>query len=63
MSKRPSREAALEAVKTLIAFIGDDPEREGLIETPARVVKSYDEIFKGYHQDPKEILEKHKKSA
>ncbi|MDX2470758.1 MAG: GTP cyclohydrolase I FolE [SAR324 cluster bacterium] len=58
MSKRPSKEAALEAVRTLMAYAGDDPTREGLIETPERVVKSYQEIFKGYDQDPKEILEK-----
>lgn len=55
---RPSKEEALEAVKTLIRYIGDDPERDGLIETPARVVKSYDEIFKGYDQSPASILEK-----
>lgn len=55
---KPSKEEALQAVKTLIRYIGDDPEREGLIETPERVLRSYNEIFQGYHQDPKEILEK-----
>ena len=54
----PSREEAMRAVKTLIAWAGDDPEREGLIETPKRVVKAYEEFFKGYKMDPVEILSK-----
>ena len=41
----PSRKEAMEAVKTLIAWAGDDPEREGLIETPKRVVNAYQEFF------------------
>lgn len=53
-----SREEAIEAVKTLIKYIGDDPEREGLLETPERVVRSYDELFKGYKLNPGEILDK-----
>lgn len=53
-----SRDEAIEAVKKLIRYIGDDPNREGLLETPERVIKSYEEIFKGYSQDPKQILEK-----
>ncbi len=57
MSK-PSREEALNAVKTLIEWAGDDPTREGLIETPKRVVAAYEEFFEGYNQDPEEILEK-----
>ena len=57
MSK-PSREEALKAVKTLIEWAGDDPAREGLIETPKRVVAAYEEFFEGYNQDPEEILEK-----
>ncbi len=57
MSK-PSREEALKAVKTLIEWAGDDPKREGLIETPKRVVAAYEEFFEGYNQDPEEILEK-----
>ncbi len=57
MSK-PSREEALKAVKTLIEWAGDDPTREGLIETPKRVVAAYEEFFEGYTQDPEEILEK-----
>ena len=54
----PSREEAMRAVKTLIAWAGDDPEREGLIETPKRVVKAYEEFFEGYKIDPAEILSK-----
>ncbi len=50
--KRPSREAALEAVRTLIAWAGDDPEREGLKDTPKRVVDAYREWFKGYDDCP-----------
>ena len=54
----PSREEAMRAVKTLIAWAGDDPEREGLIETPKRVIKAYEEFFEGYKIDPIEILSK-----
>lgn len=56
--RRPTREEAEEAVRTLISYIGDDPEREGLRETPKRVVNSYAEYFAGYHDDPEEILSK-----
>ena len=45
-------------MRTLIRWAGDDPDREGLLETPDRVVRSYDEFFSGYGQDPKEILAK-----
>tara|TARA_B100001564_G_scaffold339587_1_gene332487 strand:- start:111 stop:677 length:567 start_codon:yes stop_codon:yes gene_type:complete len=51
-----TQEQALEAVKTLISWAGDDPSREGLIDTPARVVKSYKELFAGYNEDPAELL-------
>ncbi len=54
----PSREEAMRAVKTLIAWAGDNPDREGLIETPKRVVKAYEEFFEGYNIDPTEILSK-----
>ena len=57
-NQKPSREEAEEAVRTLIAWAGDDPSREGLIETPKRVVKSYEEFYEGYDKDPKEILSK-----
>ncbi len=55
---RPTREEAEAAVRTLIAWTGDDPRREGVLETPARVTKAYGELFAGYTQDPKEILSK-----
>ena len=51
-----SREQAEAAVRTLIRWAGDDPSREGLLDTPARVVRSYEEFFAGYAQDPGEIL-------
>ena len=56
--KKPSRDEAEEAVRTLIKWTGDNPDREGLIETPKRVVKAFEEYFAGYYQDPKNILEK-----
>ena len=49
---RPSREDAMAAVRTLIAWAGDDPDREGLTDTPRRVVASYEELFSGYREDP-----------
>jgi len=55
---RPSRQEAEDAVRTLLRWAGDDPRREGLRETPARVVKAYEEFFGGYRQDPKEVLER-----
>ena len=54
----PSREEAMNAVKTLIAWAGDNPSREGLIETPKRVVDAYKEFFEGYTLNPDEILSK-----
>ena len=56
--KRPTRKEAEEAVRTLIRWAGDDPKREGLVETPARVVRAYEEFFAGYTQDPADILKK-----
>ena len=53
---RPSKEVAMEAVKTLLAYAGDDPKREGLLDTPKRVVEAYDEWFGGYAEDPKAVL-------
>jgi len=53
---KPSREEAKEAVRTLIRWAGDDPDREGLLETPRRVVDAYLEFFQGYDADPVEIL-------
>ncbi len=57
-NQKPSRAEAEEAVKTLISWAGDNPEREGLIDTPKRVVKSYEEFYAGYDQDPESILSK-----
>lgn len=56
-SLKPSREQAEEAVRTLILWAGDDPDREGLLKTPERVVRSYGEFFAGYDQDPEEVLQ------
>ena len=55
---QPTREDALEAVRILLKWAGEDPSREGLIETPSRVVKAYREWFKGYDEDPIKILSK-----
>lgn len=54
--KRPSQEEAEQAVRTLLRWAGDDPEREGLLDTPKRVAKSYREFFRGYDEDPRQIL-------
>jgi len=53
---RPERAEAEAAVRTLLRWAGDDPDREGLIDTPARVVRAFEEFFRGYEQDPEEIL-------
>jgi len=53
---RPSKEEAMEAVRTLIAWAGDNPDREGLKDTPKRVVQAYREWFRGYDMDPAEEL-------
>jgi len=58
IANKPTREEAEEAVRTLICWTGDDPDREGLIETPKRVVKAYEEFFEGYKMDPEEVLTK-----
>ena len=55
-NKRPSREEAEAAVRTLLKWAGDDPTRDGLIDTPARVVKAYEEYFSGYNDEPEKIL-------
>ena len=58
--KKPeiSDESAEEAIKTIIQWIGEDPNREGLLSTPKRVVKAFKEYFKGYSEDPKKFLSK-----
>ena len=57
-AKRPSAEEAKEAVRTLIRWAGDNPEREGLIDTPKRVIEAYEEFYSGYAEDPESILAK-----
>ena len=54
--RRPTKAEAEAAVRTLISWAGDNPNREGLLDTPARVVRSYAEFFSGYAEDPNEIL-------
>lgn len=54
--QKPSRAEAEDAVRTLLRWAGEDPTREGLLDTPKRVVKAYQEFFKGYHEDPRAIL-------
>ncbi|MBG0808571.1 GTP cyclohydrolase I FolE [Methylosinus sp. H3A] len=54
--QRPSREEAEAAVRVLLRWAGDNPDREGLKETPRRVVKAYEEFFRGYHEDAGEEL-------
>ena len=58
LDKRPSAKEAEDAVRTLLSWAGDDPTREGLIDTPARVVRAYTEWFAGYKQEPEKILER-----
>ncbi len=57
-SERPNREEAEAAVRTLIRWAGDDPAREGLVDTPKRVARAYEELFGGYGQDPAPVLER-----
>jgi GTP cyclohydrolase IA len=56
LQSRPSRAEAEAAVRTLLRWAGDDPSREGLLDTPKRVVKSYEEFFAGYDENPREVL-------
>ena len=56
--RRPSRAEAESAVRTLIAYAGDDPTREGLLDTPRRLVAAYDELFGGYHASPVDVLDR-----
>jgi GTP cyclohydrolase I len=55
-SSRPSREEAKAAVRTLIAWAGDNPDREGLRSTPDRVARAFEELYSGYGHDPAEVL-------
>ena len=55
---RPSRDEAEAAVRTLIAYAGDDPSREGLLDTPKRVIGAYEEVFQGYRECPVDVLDR-----
>ncbi|MFT8718016.1 GTP cyclohydrolase I FolE [Acetobacter sp.] len=55
---RPSREEAEEAIKVLLRWAGEDPNREGLLDTPSRVARSYEEFYEGYAINPEELLER-----
>ncbi len=57
-TKRPSRAEAEDAVRTLLAWTGDDPDREGLRDTPRRVTEAFEEYFAGYRMDPSDVLSK-----
>jgi GTP cyclohydrolase I len=58
LPKRPSREEAEKAIETLLRWAGDDPTREGLADTPARVARAFEDWFSGYGQDPEEYLKR-----
>ncbi len=58
IEERPTRYEAEEAVRTLIRWAGDDPSREGLLETPARVARAYEEFYNGYFASPRSLLER-----
>ncbi|MBT7276225.1 MAG: GTP cyclohydrolase I FolE [Woeseiaceae bacterium] len=57
-SKKPTQKNAEEAVRTLLMWAGDNPDREGLLDTPARVARAYKDWFKGYTEDPIKYLER-----
>ena len=58
VENRPTREEAEAAVRTLIAYVGDDPAREGVLDTPKRVVGAFEEIYRGYRECPVEVLDR-----
>ena len=58
VTPRPSRDDAEAAVRTLIAYIGDDPAREGVLDTPKRVIGAFEELYRGYRESPSETLER-----
>ena len=58
VAAKPTREQALAAVRTLIAYVGDNPDREGLRDTPKRVISAYEELYSGYCEDPVEVLDR-----
>jgi GTP cyclohydrolase I len=56
--KKVSDKEAEEAIRTILSWMGEDPKREGLLETPKRVVKAFKEYFQGYNEDAKKVLDK-----
>lgn len=58
LARRPTKEEAEDAVRVLLRWAGDDPDREGLLGTPERVARAYEEFFAGYHADPVEYLQR-----
>ncbi len=58
VAPKPSRDEALAAVRTLIAYAGDNPDREGLLDTPKRVIDAYEELYRGYRESPIDVLER-----
>ncbi|GBQ92808.1 GTP cyclohydrolase I [Acetobacter nitrogenifigens DSM 23921 = NBRC 105050] len=57
-TRRPTREEAEQAVRVLLSWAGEDPEREGLLDTPSRVARAYEEFFQGYAVNPEELLQR-----
>ena len=57
-TKKVSDKEAEEAIKTILTWMGEDPKREGLLETPKRVIKAFKEYFQGYNEDAKKVLDK-----
>ena len=58
LEEKISKEEAKKAIQVILKYIGENPNREGLLETPKRVIKAFDEYFSGYAEDPQEYLEK-----
>ena len=56
--ERPTREQAEAAARTLIEWIGDNPNREGLIDTPRRLIKAFEDVFSGYRENPEDVLDR-----
>ena len=58
LEEKVSKEEAKRAIQVILKYIGENPNREGLLETPERVIKAFDEYFSGYTEDPHDYLEK-----
>lgn len=56
LEERPGKDEVRDAIRTILRYIGENPDREGLLETPDRLIRSYDELYAGYEQDPQPIL-------